>query len=123
AKIELVSGDDLLGGYRSAHDLAAFEDGDAIPCLRQIRGGDEAVVAGPDDDHIVIAAHAVPRHVGCSIRFTAASSTSSAALAVRPRSPAGGWRKRSNPCTTSRLVTRKKTASSSGSGPRAGPSV
>jgi hypothetical protein len=37
--------------------MAAFEDQDLLPGLREIRGGHEAVVASPDHDGVVALRH------------------------------------------------------------------
>jgi hypothetical protein len=50
---EPEAGDDLLGDGGPAEHLAALEDNDAHAGPREVRGGDQAVVAAPDDDGVV----------------------------------------------------------------------
>ena len=44
---------DLLGHARPADDAAPFQDERPQPRPRQVRSGNEAVVAGPDHDRVV----------------------------------------------------------------------
>src|SRR5690606_12563284 len=103
AQVEPVPGHDLLGDDGATDDVAPLEDGHAIAGLRQVRGGDQAVVAGADDDDVGVAAHP--------------AITVAPAGPARPARGRGGRRNRINPWTTRRFVARKKTASSTGSGP------
>ena len=59
------AGPQLLGHARAADDVAALEDLDVEPRPRQVRGRDEAVVAGADDDRVEgvpDSRHAVPAY-------------------------------------------------------------
>jgi hypothetical protein len=50
---KFVSGEWLLGDARPANDVPAFQDKHGSPCLGQVRGGNEPVVAGADHDDVV----------------------------------------------------------------------
>src|SRR5690606_22528668 len=105
-EIEAIAGDDLLGGHRPAYDPPALENRHPVPRACEIRRGHQRVVAGADDDGVVVVRSAAGHR---------ATSRLSAGPGVA-RVP-GGPRKSSSPCTTSTFVTRKKTASSRGRGP------
>ena len=51
---EAIAGKDLLGHRRAADDVAAFQDHHLLAGARQIGAGDQAVVAGADDDRVVV---------------------------------------------------------------------
>ncbi len=57
---EAIAGEDLLGDRRAADDVAALEDHHLLAGARQIGAGDQAVVAGADDDRVVV--------IGCHAR-------------------------------------------------------
>ena len=45
---------DLFGHRRAAEHMAALEHQNFLPCFGQIGGAGEAVVAGADDDRVVV---------------------------------------------------------------------
>src|SRR5690606_18858118 len=47
AEVEPVAGDDLLRGYRSADQVTALEHRHTLARPSEVRGGHQAVVAGP----------------------------------------------------------------------------
>ena len=49
---ELESGNDLLGHRRAAHDVPPLEDEHLFAGAREVRGADEPVVTGTDDDGV-----------------------------------------------------------------------
>ena len=49
-EVEPVTGDDLLGARAAAGTVERLDHDDVAPGLGQVAGGDEAVVAGADDD-------------------------------------------------------------------------
>ena len=112
------AGPQLLGHARAADDVAALEDLHVEPGARQVGGGDQAVVAGADDDRVrqrALAAAGRPNRPApapssrspCAAKAAATSSASrpagrrrraraAAAREARARAPgaagAGGWR-------------------------------
>ena len=50
------AGNDLFGHQRAPGTIAAFEDERPQSRLRKVRRGDQAVVAGADDDDVVCVA-------------------------------------------------------------------
>src|SRR5205823_1921865 len=60
---DLEPGPELLGDAGAADDVPPLEHQYRHPGPRKVRGGDEAVVAGPDDDDVVRSGHEVPSNV------------------------------------------------------------
>ena len=61
---QLEAGDQLPGNAGAADPLAALEDEGRQPVLRQIAGGDQAVVPGANHDRTVFGLHAAsPRQI------------------------------------------------------------
>src|SRR5205823_4543244 len=54
---DLEAGEDFLGHARAADDGPAFEDEHPPAGAGQVAGGDQAVVAGADDDRVVGGCH------------------------------------------------------------------
>ena len=50
---EAVAGKDFLGDGCPADDIAPLEHDHLLAGAREVRGGDQAVVAGADDDRVV----------------------------------------------------------------------
>ena len=57
ARRPLGAGDQLLGDAGAAHEVARLEHQHRLACAGQVVGGDEAVVAGADDDGVVVSGH------------------------------------------------------------------
>src|SRR5262249_47635422 len=69
----------LFGHARAAHELAALEDKHPSARTSKIGGGDQAVVASPDDDDIIADGHDAIPSARCSIRPSNVATLSNAA--------------------------------------------
>src|SRR2546429_791273 len=88
---ELDPREDLLRDARPSNDRPTFEDEDFQPGLRQIRRGDEAVVAPADDDGVPCRSHgprsAAPLRIVSGGRWTAGGREREKKIESRPNPP------------------------------------
>ena len=67
------AGEDFFGDGGAAENVATFEDNNLLPCLGEVRGIDQAVVAAADDDNVVELPHSVGLRYDAKERLAAGS--------------------------------------------------